>query len=227
MNKNVFKVYEPNCGCRVKYSMLAIHGLAGSKNSSTIRYIANQLLRNGVATIAIDLPEHGENRTLLTLNNCLSCIQSGIKVAEKRYGVPIFLYATSFGAFLSLQYVMRFGNPFRYIILRSPAVEMAKSMVTTDKSLLSEDAKKIISSISDRFFHELEENDLFKSQDVPFPMKVIHGGKDPIVALSVVKRYIDLKAPQAELIVFENSGHNMRNASELLALTEIIKKIVK
>lgn len=226
MNKNLFKIYEPNCGSRIKYSMLAIHGLAGSKNSGTIKYIANNLLRSDVVTIAIDLPGHGENNTMLTLDNCLNSIQSGIDFSKKRYGVPMYLYAASFGAFLSLQYVIRFGNPFRHMILRSPAVEMAKSMETTDRSLLSDGAKKIILSICDRFLQELKENDLFKSKDVPFPMTIIHGGSDPIVELTAVKRYIELKAPQAKLIVFENSRHNMRSASELSALFEIIGTIV-
>lgn len=225
MNKKIFKVYEPDCS--IKNTILAIHGLAGSKNSRTIGHIAKNLARNGVATVAIDLPGHGENSALITLDNCLNCIQDGVNYVEEHYGTPIYLYAASFGAYLSLLFVMRYGNSFQHIILRSPAVEMAKSMVSTDRRLLSDGAKKIISCISASFYEELQEHDLFASEVVPFSMTIIHGEDDQIVELSAVKKYIELKTPQAELIVFENSGHNMRSATELSALSKVMENIVK
>lgn len=225
MNNKVLKVYEPNCS--VKNALLAIHGLAGSKNSHTIGHIAKYLAQNGGATVAIDLPGHGDNSVPITLDNCLNCIQDGVKYVENHYRAPMFLYAASFGAYLSLIYVMRNGNPFRHIILRSPAVEMAQSMISTDKRLLSDGAKKIISHISESFYKELQEHDLFEAEVVPFCMTIIHGGSDQIVELSVVKKYIELKASQANLIVFENSGHNMRSTTELAALSEVIGYIVK
>lgn len=225
MNLNTVKIYQPQS--QVRRVLLAIHGLAGSKNSRSIAYIANLLLAENVATVAIDLPGHGDNHTPLSLKNCLGCISEGFHFVKERYAVPVTLYAASFGAYLSLLFILRIGNPFRQIILRSPAVEMAKAMVGTDRKKLSDGAKKIISAMSQSFKEELLKNDLFELETVDLPLNVIHGWMDGIVSLSAVKRYLSLKAPQAKLTVIETAGHNMRSPEVLSVLGRIVKEIIE
>ena len=57
----------------VEEIMIAIHGFAGDKESSAITAVANELNKQKIGVIALDLPGHGVSEVdgdYLTLDNC-------------------------------------------------------------------------------------------------------------------------------------------------------------
>lgn len=224
--ESAYKIFEPQGG--VKSVLIVLHGLASSKESYSTEVIANSILKDGVATVAFDLPNHGNNDTALTLDNCLGSIKCVLQFVESQYpSADINAMGSSFGAYLTLLFILKYYNPFKQIVLRCPAVTMGKSMKSAKRENMSAALKKLIDcAVTQSFYEELITNDLFEMDCVNVPITVIHGTDDKIVAFDVVKDYISRKLPNAELTVFENSGHSMRSETELKRTVEIIEALL-
>ena len=166
----------------VKEILIGVHGFAGDKESSALTNVAEALSTNHIGLIALDLPGHGAsevNGDFLTIDNCLNDIKSVIEYAKKEYsGAKISMFATSFGAYLTLLYITKSGNDFNKVILRCPAIKMDQIFVD---EIINED----MGTFNDRtfttvgyerelkvnyaYFKELVENniiDSFKVEDL-------------------------------------------------------------
>ena len=79
-----------------------------------------------VGTLTFDWPGHGASPVdgaFLTVENCLADLEAVIRTVRGR-GLPLYLFATSFGGFLGVNYVNRNPGVFSRIVLRAPALNM-------------------------------------------------------------------------------------------------------
>lgn len=112
-------------------SVLAVHGFGGSKDSLAIEGLAQRLCDKGFRVAAPDLPCHGERTEKereLTPERCLSDILA-VECWLRGLGGEVSAFGTSFGGCLLLKRMELYGNSFRKVALRVPAVNMADSLI--------------------------------------------------------------------------------------------------
>ena len=103
------------------------HGFGGHKdNRAAERFAQRALDKLHLATVTFNWPCHGDDvRKKLRLGDCDGYLSVVIEDIRERFNQPrLYAYATSFGGFLFLKYIMEHGSPFRRIALRCPAVDM-------------------------------------------------------------------------------------------------------
>lgn len=209
-------------------TVLAVHGFGGSKDSLAIEGLAERLCPQGFRVAAPDLPCHGdrnEPETMLAPEQCLADIMA----VEKAFGAE-HAFATSFGGCLILRRVELYGDPFRRIVLRVPAVNMADSLLRCMKLFQSdftlEQAKtggfhvKMSRELNIPYsFYEklLELNEVrhCDSWDIP-EILTVYASRDELVSRSDTEEFLRLN-PNIRSLCIEGSGHRMNQKPEYLA----------
>ena len=166
------KVYIPEG--EMKEIIIACHGFAGDKESSAIEALANEMIKNNVGVICFDFPGHGKsevNADKLTIDNCIQDVNDIEKYVLDTYGnLPISIFATSFGAYITLINIASNNKEYKNIILRSPAIRMGEIYKNTLlRESLDEYKKRGYTKLGFEremlvpysFLEELEENDIF------------------------------------------------------------------
>ena len=104
--------------------LIAIHGLSGDADSSAITAVAEQLINNNITVVAFDLHCHGkDNNKLLQLDKCLDYISIINEFVKENFeNKPVSYFATSFGAFLLLNYLNTTNQKVKNVVLRAPAI---------------------------------------------------------------------------------------------------------
>lgn len=214
-----------------KRVLLGLHGLYGSKESSTLQELAQNLEDRGCVVICVDLPRHGEYSDCpLTLPNVMNTIEAEIKYIKNAYpDAPLDLFATSFGAYSALLYLTKHDNPFDKIFLRCPAVNMSdiddediEGGDNGDANEREEDSYKTF-KLTKEFVAQLKENDLFFRPPVTYPVTVIQGDVDDVVPFDKVKKYIDEKLPNADLRVIKGADHIFKRPQDMTDIITIVR----
>lgn len=215
-----------------KKILLGVHGFAGSKDSSALKEISCELEKQFVTTICFDLPGHGENLSLeLTLKNVLVEFAALVKYVKENYkNTPIDLFATSFGAYSALLYLLKNKNPFDRVFLRCPAVNMStvlEKRIIKDFEAFERDKKMALGdenniTVTWNFYQELEQNDLLKADRIDLPITVIQGDKDDLVFFEDVKKYVEQKLPYATLIIIKGADHRFKRPQDMKQIIEIL-----
>ncbi len=121
------KLYYPDI--KPKGIVVGVHGFGGDKESSALSELA-KAMENSHALLCFDFPAHGESEapdSMLRVQNCVEDLAAVFTYADNRFPkLPISLFATSFGGYISIL-TTNFGKikPYR-LILRAPAVRMDK-----------------------------------------------------------------------------------------------------
>ena len=203
----------------VKKIIIACHGFGGDKESSTIKDLAEEMILKNIAVVSFDFPAHGESKLdgkELTIENCIDNINTVYRYSKK-FNAPISLFATSFGAYVNLINIARNNNEFQEIVLRSPAIEMAKILkevlLKESFSKYKENGYTILGferkmKIPYSFYEELLNNNINKIYDnIEIPkMHIIQGNKDEVAMIE--------DTIQIELNIIDNGDHRM-NSPEL------------
>ena len=211
----------------VKKIIIACHGFGGDKESSTIKDLAEEMVLKNIAVITFDFPAHGESKLdgkELTIENCIYNINTVYRYSKK-FNAPISLFATSFGAYINLINIARNNNEFQEIVLRSPAIEMAKILkeVLLKESFLKykENGYTILGferkmKIPYSFYEELLNNNINKIYDnIEIPkMHIIQGNKDEVAMIEDTIKFVENHKNQIELNIIDNGDHRM-NSPEL------------
>lgn len=235
------KIYLPEENINLREMIIACHGFAGDKDSSAIKLLAEEMIKNGVGVICFDFPGHGESETdasKLTIDNCIQDINIVEDYIKENYkNVPINIFSTSFGAYLTLINMAKNHKIYKNIILRSPAMKMANIYRHT---LLRENEndyknrgytklgfeRELI--IPYNFMKELDNNDIFKMyQDIVIPkIHIIQGDKDDIAPIEDTKEFAAMNQENVQLYIIEGADHRMKGEGELEKVIEYSKEII-
>ncbi len=174
--------------------LICLHGFTGDKYSPVVEAVAQTVSKAGVRVIGFDWPGHGKSPAdsrFLTVENCLRDLDVIVQYVREP-GLPLFLFANSFGCFLGLNYVRHAPETFSRIILRSPALNMPDTCRTL---LPEEEWRRLergeqITVESDRpltiDIHFYEDLCRHRIADVPAPAAVpgmlIQGDLDDVVS---------------------------------------------
>ena len=125
-----------NIRCKLYYSDLKAirrvvvfcHGFGGHKDNGAAEKFAERLTSKykGAAMVTFNWPCHGDDvKKKLTFSDCFAYLTLVVEHVKQRFATEeLYCYATSFGGYVTLRYLRSFGNPFRRIVLRCPAVNM-------------------------------------------------------------------------------------------------------
>jgi hypothetical protein len=121
-----YRIYKPTDA--LKGVVVGIHGFSGSQNSQVLLMLGDALAAKGYALITFDLPCHGDHQKeeRLSLEVCFDAVAQAVHYAQSM-GADTSIFATSFGAYLTLLYLARTKATLAHVILRAPAVYMAES----------------------------------------------------------------------------------------------------
>lgn len=216
------KVTEPDFGA-VKRCVIGVHGICGHKESNVLAFLSEELGIFGSATVCFDLPCHGENPMTereLSLDNCHAAILTAARWARENYpDVPMCVFATGFGAFLTVQCLdaLRIILGEVRLVLQSPDFRMHQSLLNL-KGLSEQELRKqgrvMVGRPADRkievtyaFYEELRGAMTYAEYDMP--MLLIHGECDEAIPLEDVMRFRRINE-EARLVVIPGADHQFR-----------------
>jgi len=219
------KIYYKTDFRSITRVILSIHGFAGHKDSKASERFAEFIISKykNAAVLCFDLPCHGTDvRKKLSLQECDVYLQKVISDTEQRFGTDeLYVYATSFGGYLTLKYIRDNGNPFRRIALRCPALKMHEVMLRSvikrgelDALEAGKDAligfdRKIL--VSYDFIRELQDNDIFGYSFIDYAddIFICHGTKDEVVPIEDSLEFCDNNV--IEFSKSENADHRYQD----------------
>jgi len=214
--------------------LLGVHGFGSSGDSPMLKEIGSALRGKGYTTITFDLPSHGVNRNavLTGLDECTKAFEAAVSYA-RTFDEPLSVFATSFGAYLTLLHIARSGDVFQNVILRAPAVYMDE---TFDR-LLSErgydkgaEVWKLGQNypvyVDRQFREDLRENRLENCDFPPCAPIVIQGEKDAVVDPKKNEAFFRTKfGEKATFRYFPEADHSFGNEGERDAVLDVVLSV--
>lgn len=212
-----------------KEIIIAVHGFAGDKESSAISLLAKEMTKEGFGVVCFDFPGHGESEVeadKLTIDNCINDIETIEEYIKEKYGkqMKIDLFATSFGAYITLLKIFKYNTKYNKIVLRAPAIKMDKIFKETLlRDTFEEFQKRGITKLGfDRimnipfsFYEELKQNQILKIYKNSQKILIIQGTEDDVAPIKDTKELIDLDKANFELFEIQGADHRMKKDGEL------------
>ncbi|MCF0135232.1 MAG: alpha/beta hydrolase [Lachnospiraceae bacterium] len=230
------------------------HGFGGHKDNKAAERFAQVLLskQKGCGVVTFDWPCHGDDvKKKLRLVDCMTYIRLVTAEAREQLGATdICVYATSFGGYLFLKYMMDHADsfpaepsladtadvdaPFRKVVLRCPAVSMYS--VLTDTIMSHGDADLLKSgkdvpmgfdrkvNMSRQFLEELKEADITKQDFLELSERILilHGTADEVVPFESVRQFADDNL--IEFVPIEKADHRFQDPA---LMGTAIKKMIE
>ena len=221
----------------IRQVVVFIHGFGGHKDNGAAARFGEVLLskHRKAALITFDLPCHGDDvKKKLNFVDCLEYIRMVVADARQRFGTEeLYAYATSFGGWLTLNYLHRNGNPFRKLVLRCPAVPMYDVLTTT--IMVSGDLTRLSRGkdipvgfdrkvpVGQQFLADLRENDIrrYDYLDYAEDILILHGTADEVVPMDAAAAFCEEQL--IEFIPIEGADHRFRHPR---AMDQAIKAIL-
>ena len=234
------KTYLPDKDFGVKEIIIACHGFAGDKESSAIKLLAEEMIKESIGVICFDFPGHGESKVygkMLTIDNCIEDMNIIENYTKQKYDIPVSIFATSFGAYITLLNIARNKKIYKNIILRSPAIRMAN--IFRHKLLRESEAdyknrgytilgfeRELV--LPYRFMEELDNNDIlsiYQNKKIPL-IYIIQGDKDDIAPIEDTKRFALMSPQNVKLKIIAGADHRMKGIGELEKAIKYSKEII-
>lgn len=222
---------------RFKHVAIVTHGFGSSKDTAGVTNFAQHLTSKykDDAVIAFDFPCHGEDaRKKLLMDECLKYLAIVTDYAKKTLGAEkVYNYSTSFGAYVTLRFLLEKGNPFTRIALRAPAVTIDESMnrylTEADRSALKKGKEIQVGfdrkmKIDQAFLDDLRTHDVRKSEFFDFAddLIILHGTKDEMIPFEEAKAFAENNV--ITFIPIEGANHPFQNPKQMaLAIHEIVE----
>lgn len=224
-----------------RHVVLFGHGFGGHKDNKAAERFAERLLakKKDWAVLCFDWPCHGQDaRRKLVLAECLGYLDRVVRYCGKTLRAEsVSMYATSFGGFVTLVYLREFGNPFRRIALRCPALPMHASITSTimteqnrldlakgKETLVGFDRKV---RVSPAFMKELEAADVLPCDFSAEADKILilHGTKDEIIPMEPVRDFAERNG--IPFLPVEGADHRFMDPNKMdSAIHEIISFLI-
>lgn len=214
------KLYYVNLS-EIRKVILFGHGFAGHKDNGAAQKFAGRVLSKykSAAVAIFNMPCHGDDvKKKMVLRDCMTYLDIAVAYLKNQLGAEeIYSYATSFGGYLILKYINEYGNPFRKIALRCPAVDMYDVLTRTimksdeyDRLLKGKNVqvgfdRKI--EINPQFLADLKESDIRKNSylDYADDILILHGTKDEVVPFEDSLKFAEENV--IDFIPVENADH--------------------
>ena len=222
----------------VKKVVLFGHGFGGHKDNRAAARFAERVLEKNedAAVITFDWPCHGDDiRRTLRLKDCTSYLKGVISYIKDRYAsAELYAYATSFGGYLFLKYLLEEENPFRKTALRCPAVNMYD--VFTKFIMTDENREKILKGrpalvgfdrkveITGDFVEDLKREDISVRDFRKFAenILILHGTEDEIVPIETMRLFAERNG--IFFIPVEEADHRFQDTEKMdFAIEEIVR----
>ena len=226
-----------NIRCKIYYQnlkdirriVLFGHGFGGHKDNGAAEKFAMRLITKykGCAMVTFDWPGHGDDvKKGFHLEDCMIYLRLVLEHVCQNYQTDeIYSYATSFGGYVTLKYILENGNPFRKIALRCPAVNVYDVMTTiimspTDHERLKKGKdipvgfdRKVMIGIP--LLEEMKANDIQQLDFIDYAedILIIHGTEDEIVMFDVVRDFAENNI--IEFVSVEGADHRFRNERKM------------
>lgn len=170
-----------------KMIVIVVHGFNSSKQSVTAQRIFHEFPEQGIGVIAFDFPAHGESpagKEELSVENCMADLETVEDYIKEKYPkAEIEFFCSSFGAYITLNYLTRHPDKACKVYCRSAAVDMP---FLFDKP----DVVEGVELVTDAFISNLKENDLFKIyRPGAAVVKMIHGSEDEVIDYGAAKAF--------------------------------------
>ena len=217
--------------------VIVTHGFGSNKETAGTLHFAEHLTAKykGYAVIAFDWPCHGTDaRKKLTIEECLLYLTFVTTYArETLQAKNIYNYSSSFGAYITLRYLIEVGNPFTKIALRCPAIHMYETMChhisPEDHGKLKKGKEIQIGferkmKIDRSFLESLQQFDVMSHEYFDFAdtMLIIHGTKDEMIPIKDSMAFAENNV--IECIPIEGANHPFQNPNHMaLAIHHIIE----
>lgn len=217
----------------VKKILLACHGFDSSKDSSTIRKLAEDFEKTDVPIVSFNWAGHGSNSESLTIKNCINIFKNIERQIMYEFpNAKIFLYGSSFGAYMILlllrnNIISKQNIKYPHIFLKSPAIKMNEIFKEKLIEEKIEEYKKRGYTIKNRnkrmiipyqFYEELNEHKIEDQNFINLNQNIIifHGTKDEIASINDSKK---LECDNIKIVEFVGAGHSFEG--------EDLKKMIK
>lgn len=214
---------------KISKVILVSHGFGGSKDTNQTTHFAEKCLSKykTCGVLAFDWPCHGQDaRKKLVLAECCTYVDLILKYIKEQWNTEeVYMYATSFGGYITLKYLHDQGNPFRKIALRSPAIDMYHSLyeigvnpmdrdkLAKGKDILVGRERKI--KVNQELFDELRTSDVttYDYLDYADDLLIIHGTADDTVNFEMVQNFAEENV--IEFVPVEGADHRFRNPKQM------------
>lgn len=228
------KIYEPGFS-DVDQVLIGIHGFGGTKDSTVMEAVAEEMFFYRTAMITFDFPAHGESPITardLTLDNCIGCLLAVADHARELFPhVEKFgIFASSFGAYVALIAIDDLKEKLgRFkMVLRCPAVRMNKTFLkiarTDEKGLMK--MGRIICGYERKmelgysFFEQLQANNAVADHDMP--MMILQGDQDELVDVEDVE-FFRLLNGKSSLVMIPGATHRFNHEGELDMIVDLTR----
>lgn len=217
--------------------IIACHGFGGDKESSAIELLSKELYKQEKGVIAFDFPGHGEsevNGEFFTIDNCIRDLEQVEKYVREKYkNIKISIFATSFGAYISLLKIIRNNDNYNKIILRAPAIKMDEIF---KNYLLQEDLQFFLKrgytvlgferkiTIYKSFYKDLLNNKIIDLYNKKRKIFIIQGDQDNVAPIKDTIDFSKKNTPCIDLKILEGADHRMKKDGELEKVIEWSKQ---
>lgn len=220
----------------IEKAVIFCHGFGGHKDNASAAKFAERMIskHKTAALITFNLPCHGDDvKKKLSLTDCLAYLDLVVHYVSETFARELYAYSTSFGGYLTLLYLIQYGNPFRKILLRSPALNLYTSF--TENILTEADREKLQKGkeaqvgfdrkvpVTAAFLQEIQDHDVCKVDylDWAEDMRILHGTQDEIIPYAVSAAFSEEQL--IELIPIEGADHRCRDPKKMdLVIKEIL-----
>lgn len=233
------KIYLPNK--TPKEVVVGVHGFSGDKESSVLIALAKELNKNNIALVTYDLPCHGanDNTKYLNLDTCINSIGEAVEYSKSTFkNVPISIFATSFGSYLTLAYLSKHSEKINKLILRAPAIYMSKVLeenILPFNGFSSEKIENVINLgyeqplyIDKCFINDLRNLNLEQLPLINNFIYILQGKNDDIVdPKDNAKFFNKYYKNKHKFFYFETADHRFKHPGELEKIIEITIDVLK
>lgn len=228
------RIYEPDFS-DVDQVIIGVHGFGGSKDSSVLAAVAEEMYFYRTATVTFDFPGHGDSTIPGRDLNLRICLESLLAVAE--YARELFphvekfgIFASSFGAYVSLLAMDDLTEMLgrMKIVLRAPAVRMNKTFLKvarTDEESLLKKGRVVCGyerkmEIPYSFYEDLLRNNCVADYDMP--MLILKAELDELVEAEDVE-FFRLLNGKSCLVTMPGAGHRFDHEGEMDMIVDLAR----
>ena len=216
--------------------VIAVHGFTSSKTGPTYQLLLESMPAYGLGAAAFDLPGHGTEESAeepLRVPGAIDSIEAVERDIVTRYpGIPVYYFASSFGAYLTGLYISSREHAGRKAFFRSAAVNMPALFIKEDPTEKEKQQLEDLERqgwfdtdmdlhapvrITRDMYNDLMETDLFERFDPEFggrhQIRMVHGAEDDVIDPAEAVRFAEKFSIPLRMIAQE--GHSLSNDPRL------------